>query len=319
MWFRTGGGLEMYNPKDIIGLIAGNVRKTKNPFGVPKFVINNWWKNADVPRQGDALLFTGLMYQFAPYIEKSTTYLARYEDTKLAGYAGYGKYIPKLMSGLGLAAITPGEEKKKFNRILKDIAAILTKSKADYFYDPKLDDYSGILLYDLGDQEGFVRHTKYVAEKLKKNGVQKLITVDPHTTYAMKILYPKYTGESFEVQAYFERVNLRSKNGSRRIALHDPCFYGRYLELSDVPARVLSDMGIECVPIRNSGLFTNCCGGPAESISPKLSAEVVDRRIKELETTDAPIVAMCPICLGNLRKAGADVEDLSTLMARQAV
>ena len=31
-----------------------------------------------------------------------------------------------------------------------------------------------------------------------------------------------------------------------RIALHDPCIYGRYLELSDVPARVLSDMGIEC-------------------------------------------------------------------------
>ena len=36
----------MYNPKDIIDLIADNVRKTKNPFGVPKFLINNWWKGA---------------------------------------------------------------------------------------------------------------------------------------------------------------------------------------------------------------------------------------------------------------------------------
>ena len=51
----------MYHPKDIINLIAGNVRKTRNPFGVPKFLINNWWKSANVPRQGDALLFTGLM------------------------------------------------------------------------------------------------------------------------------------------------------------------------------------------------------------------------------------------------------------------
>ncbi len=307
----------MYNPKDIIDLIAGNVRKTRNPFGVPKFLINNWWKGTGVARKGDTLLFTGLMYQFVPYIEKSTTYLALLEDSRLADYIKLGKLAPKRLPGLGLAAITPRKEKKKYSGILKDIAKILTRSGVDFFYDPKLDDYSGILLYDLGDQESFVAHSKYVAAKLKKNGIKKLITVDPHTTYAMKILYPKYTGEQFEVHAYFERLNLRSKNGARQITLHDPCFYGRYLELSDVPARVLSEMDIECEPIRNSGLHTNCCGGPAESISPKLAGEVVDRRIKELETTDAPIVAMCPICLGNLRKAGADVEDLSTVIARQ--
>ena len=103
-----------------------------------------------------------------------------------------------------------------------------------------------------------------------------------------------------------------------RITLHDPCIYGRFLELSDVPDRVLAGMGIECVSIRNSGLDINYCGGPAESISPKLSGEVGNRRINEIETADAPIVAMCPICLGNLRKAGADVENLSTVMVCQA-
>jgi Fe-S oxidoreductase len=188
----------------------------------------------------------------------------------------------------------------------------------DFFYNPKLDDYSGVLLYDLGDQEGFVQHAKYVASKLKQNGIKKLITVDPHTTYALKKLYPEYIGESFEVHAYFELLNLTSKNGPQRITLHDPCFYGRYLELSDVPAKILSGMDIECAPIRNSGLFTHCCGGPAESMSPKLSKEVGERRIEELEETGEPIVAMCPICLGNLQKAGANVEDLSTVIARNA-
>ncbi len=308
----------MYNPKDIINLIADNVTKTKNPFGIPGFVLNNWWKKANVPQAGDALLFTGLMYQFVPYIEKSTTYLTRFEDTQWADYLKYGKYIPKLLSGLGLAVITPGKEKRKFNNILMDIVSILNKSKVDYYYNPDLDDYSGVLLYDLGDQDGFVKHAKYVAAKLKRNGVKKLITVDPHTTYALKILFPKYTGESFEVHTYFELLNLTSKNGHKKIALHDPCFYGRYLELSDVPAKVLSSVDIECAPIKNSGLFTNCCGGPAESISPKLSTEVGERRIAELDKSDDPIVAMCPICLGNLRKAGADVEDLSTILARQA-
>jgi len=113
-------------------------------------------------------------------------------------------------------------------------------------------------------------------------------------------------------------VNFTSNNGDQRVTLHDPCFYGRYLELSDVPTKVLANLGIECVQVRNSGLFTNCCGGPAESISPKLSKEVLDRRVEELQSAGAPIIAMCPICLGHLEKSGAQVEDLATLIARCA-
>lgn len=308
----------MYNPKDIIDLIADNVAKTKNPFGVPKSVINTWWKKTPPPRSGEAMLFTGLMYQFAPYIETSTAYLTRYEDTRWADYIKYGRYVPKLLSGLGLAAITPAKEKRRFNSILSDIAAILTRSQVDFYYNPALDDYSGVLLYDLGDQEGFVRHARWVADRLQQAGVTKLITVDPHTTYALKVLFPEYTGRRFEVHTYFELLDLTSKNGHQQITLHDPCFYGRYLELSEVPAKVLAKMNISCAPLRNCGQFTSCCGGPAESISPKLSTEVGQRRIEELQTSGDPIVAMCPICLGNLRKAGANVEDLSTLLARNA-
>jgi Fe-S oxidoreductase len=309
-----GGGPEMYNPKDIIDLIADNVKKTKSPFGIPKFMANTWWKDTPVARDGDALLFTGLMYQFIPYIDKTTHYLEQYEDTEWANYLHYAKYFPKLLSGIGLALMTSGKEKKRSGRILQNIVEILKKSNVDFGYKPELDDYSGVLLYDLGDQDGFVRHAEYVAANLKRSGIKKIITVDPHTTYALKVLYPKYIGESFEVKTYFELINFSSHNGSRRVTLHDPCLYGRYLELSDVPQKVLEKLDIECVSVRNSGEFTNCCGGPAESISPKLSKEVLDRRVEELQSTGLPIIAMCPICLGNLRKSGAQVEDLSALI-----
>lgn len=306
----------MYNPRDVINLIADNVKKTKSPFGIPKFMANTWWKNTTIDRNGDALLFTGLMYQFLPYIDKTTHYLERYEDTGWANYLYYAKYFPKLLSGIGLALMTSGKEKKRSSQILQDIVQILKTSKVDFGYKPELDDYSGILLYDLGDQEGFVQHAKFVVANLRKAGIKKIITVDPHTTYALKVLYPKYTGVSFEVKTYFELVDITSSNGSRRVTLHDPCFYGRYLELSDVPQKVLGKLDIECVNVRNSGEFTNCCGGPAESISPRLSREVMDRRVEELQSTGFPIIAMCPICLANLRKTGAQVEDLSTLIAR---
>ena len=306
----------MYNPKEIIDIIAGNVRSTRNPFGIPKFLVNRWHKGLNLQTQGDALLFTGLMYQFVPYIEKSTQYLAKFEDTTWAEKIGLAKWVPGTLSGLGLSVITPGSEKKKFNGILQNVARILKASGVDFYYRSDLDDYSGVLLYDLGDQDSFVKHARYVADKLKAAGVKKLITVDPHTTYALKVLFPKYVGAEFEVKTYFELANFESNNGHRRITLHDPCFYGRYLELADVPVKKLAGLNIDCVPVRNGGPFTNCCGGPAESISPRLSTEVGDRRVGELHVTGEKIVAMCPICLGNLKKSGADVEDLSSVMAQ---
>jgi Fe-S oxidoreductase len=308
----------MYKPRDIIELIADNVKKTRNPFGAPNRMINRWWKKASLPREGDALLFTGLMYQALPYIEGTTRYLERYEDTLAARYVKFGRYVPKSLVGLGFVFMTSKQEKQRYNAILQDIATILARSGVDFGYRPELDFYSGILLYDLGDLDGFVDHARFVARRLKDNGVEKLITVDPHTTYALKVLYPKYTGESFEVKTYFELVKFTGENGHTRITLHDPCIYGRYLQLAHVPKRVLEGLGIECVAVRNAGQFTICCGGPAESISPKLSKEIAGRRIAELQATDAPVVAMCPICMANLRKGGIEAEDLSTVIARCA-
>jgi Fe-S oxidoreductase len=308
----------MYDPKDIIELIARNVEKTRNPFGVSSAVINTWWRGLPLRREGDALLFTGLMYQSIPFIEKTTSYLARYEDTLWARGVRYGKYAPRFFVNQGFRFLARWEDRAKFNGMVRDIHKILVKSNVDFFYRPELDYYSGILLYDLGDEEGFARHASFVARTLHKSGVRKLITVDPHTTYAMKVLYPKYTRETFEVRTYFELAKIRANDGERRVTLHDPCFYGRYLELSDAPRRVVENLGIQQVPVRNCGTFTNCCGGPAESVSPKLTTEILARRVNELRETGAPVVAMCPICLGNLLKAGVPAEDLSTLVARYA-
>ncbi|MCX5891907.1 MAG: (Fe-S)-binding protein, partial [Deltaproteobacteria bacterium] len=151
------------------------------------------------------------------------------------------------------------------------------------------------------------------------HGVKKIITVDPHTTYALKELYPKYTGETFEVQPYFSLLRLSKAgggNGRGPVTIHDPCFYGRYLKLSEGPRQVLSSLGLEYVEVRNCGEFTSCCGGPAESVSPALNREILDRRVAELRASGAPVVTMCPICLANLLKAGLPAEDLASLADR---
>jgi Fe-S oxidoreductase len=311
----------MFNPIDIIDLIAANVRRSRNPFGAPASQLNTWWRQAGggTRRQGDALLFTGLMYQAIPYINATTRYLERLEGSRWADYLRFGRYLPGSLTGWGLSFLTSKAEKQKFDGILRSICRLLTKSGVDFFYHPEMDFYSGILLYDLGDQEGFVEHARFVARTLKLHGVTKIITVDPHTTYALKELYPKYTGESFEVQPYFSLLRLSNAgggNGREPVTIHDPCFYGRYLKLSEGPRQVLSSLGMEYAEVRNCGEFTSCCGGPAESVSPALNREILDRRVTELRASGAPVVTMCPICLANLLKAGLPVEDLASLADR---
>jgi Fe-S oxidoreductase len=314
----------VYNPQDIIDLIATNVRKTRNPFGAPSSRVNTWWKGFPgfTRRPGDALLFTGLMYQSIPYIEATTRVLARLEGTRWADYLRFGRltrYIPSFLVDRGFSCLTSQTEKQKFNGILNSICRLLTKSGVGFFYHPEMDFYSGILLYDLGDQESFEEHARFVAKTLKLHGVDKIITVDPHTTYALKELYPKYTGMSFDVQPYFALLRpkpVSGSNGKPPVVIHDPCFYGRYLKLSDAPRRLLSSLGLEYVEVRNCGEFTSCCGGPAESVSPALNQEILGRRAEELQARGAPVITFCPICLANLLKAGLPVEDLASLLGR---
>jgi len=262
------------------------------------------------------------MYQAIPYIEATTRYLERLEGSRWADYlrfAPLSRYIPSFLVGRGFALLTSAAEKKQFDGILQAICRLLTKSGADFFYHPEMDFYSGILLYDLGDQEGFVEHARYVARTLKLHGVQKIITVDPHTTYALKELYPKYTGVSFEVEPYFALLQpggVSRGNGRPPVAIHDPCFYGRYLKVSEGPRRLLTGLGLSYTEVRNCGEFTSCCGGPAESVSPALNREILDRRVAELKASGAPVVTFCPICLANLLKAGLPVEDLASLLDR---
>ncbi|MEW6260661.1 MAG: (Fe-S)-binding protein [Thermodesulfobacteriota bacterium] len=315
----------MYHPRYLIDVLAENVRMTRNPFGIPKSLVNRWHIGQGLPTSSPAMLITGLMYQFMPYIETSTRYLARFENTSWEDALRYARWVPGTVSGMGLWSMTSRGDVREADLPLKRIARILQRCGVDFGYDPELDEYSGVLLYDLGAQDAFLAHARIVADKLRAAGVRRIITVDPHTTYTLKVLYPKYLGMGFEVSPWFEAIDRsslplvvqQSADGKSfsAVTIHDPCFYGRYLEMADAPRRLLGGIGIESVDVRNCKTFTSCCGGPAESLSPKLSGEIVRRRVAELQATGKPIVAMCPICMGQLRKAGAAVQDLSEVVA----
>uniref|UniRef100_A0A7C4RT98 (Fe-S)-binding protein n=1 Tax=Desulfatirhabdium butyrativorans TaxID=340467 RepID=A0A7C4RT98_9BACT len=315
----------MYHPRYLIDVLAENVRLTRNPFGIPKPLVNRWHIGMGLPKSAPAMVITGLMYQFMPYIETSTRYLSRFEDTRWEDALRYARWVPGTVSGMGLWSMTPRRDVRGADLPLRRIARILQRCGVDFGYDPELDEYSGVLLYDLGAQDAFLAHARFVADKLRSAGVRRILTVDPHTTYTLKVLYSKVLGMEFDVSPWFEAIDPASvplvvsqqadRESLSAVTIHDPCFYGRYLEMADAPRRLLGRIGIECADVRNCKHFTSCCGGPAESLSPKLSGEIVRRRVAELQATGKPIVVMCPICMGQLRKVGAVVQDLSEVVA----
>ncbi len=304
----------MFDPKIITDLLAANVRRSGNPFGLATGSINTWWKGRDLPGQGETLLFTGMMYQMVPYINAATTMLEKYEDTPAADRIRFGRWVPRFLSSAALKLAASKQDRAGAARVLGDIARVLAASGVDFAYRPELDDYSGILLHDLGDRENFIAHARRVAARLQEAGVKRLITVDPHTTWALRELYPVHTGYAPEVRTYFELVDLQG-TVEQEVTLHDPCFYGRYLELSRVPRDLLAGLGVRCTDVTASGPYTSCCGGPAESVSPALALRVGRQRAAELAATGRPLVTMCPICQANLRRAGAEVMDLPALLA----
>ncbi|MDI9646792.1 MAG: (Fe-S)-binding protein [Archaeoglobales archaeon] len=304
----------MIDPSLIVDLLSKNVLETGNPLGVSNEKINNWWKETKIKSRGEWLFFTGMLYQLTPYIESLVSYLEKFENSKIQSILKFARYF-RFLAFPTLKLVTPKRSVEESNEILKNIYSLLDSS-VEVFYIPELDTYNGILLYDYGDDESFATHAKFVVKKLKEANIKKIVTADPHTTYALKVLYPKFTDADFEVRSYLELINPKKVSKNGEFVIHDPCYYGRYLEISDLVREKLKKTGINYKDVRYSKKLTNCCGGPIEALTPKISKAVAELRAKELG--NSKILTMCPICLANLRRVNVDAIDISLVLCNES-
>jgi len=303
----------MIEPKLLLKMVKRNMHTSKNPFGINTESLNTWWKNEDVSKDGDWFLFTGLMYQLAPFIDGTLSYLEKIEKSKIAQKIAFSPVF------MGISGFVVGNSFSKslhgeVDHILLNIHNLLVNSNVNVFYNPHLDNYSGIMLHDLGDDVSFELHANAIADNLKEHGVDKIITVDPHTTYAMKELYPEFTSVKFKVKSYIEMIELKNGEVERNgeFGVHDPCYYSRYCEMEEFLSSFLKKAGIPCFIPENSGEMTSCCGGAAEYSSPIISREIARLRIEEFGKRE--IVTACPICLISLRRGGGNVKDLAMIL-----
>ena len=97
------------------------------------------------------------------------------------------------------------------------------------------------------------------------------------------------------------RLSFKEGHALGKLTYHDSCHYKRTLHAEAVPRALLTKAGGELTEMVESDM---CCGmGGSYSLKmPEISAPMLERKLKNIEATGAPIaVADCPGCVMQLR------------------
>ena len=313
--------------RDVAGILADNLRLRGSVLPIPSRRATKWAHELDLPRGGETVLYTGMMYQLIPYIERLVALEQKLGDSRLVRFSGLARRANRLVNGAGLIARPSAAERAEYDRVPANVARLLRDAGVEFGYLYEDDLYAGALAYDLGADHAVAVHAERVAAAFRKHGVRTVITIDPHTTHMLRSVYPKLlNGYEVEVKSYLEVLAERRAPGapapSREVVVHDSCVYARYEDVVSEPRVLLEAAGIAVREPASAGRQTWCCGGPAEALDPDRAAKVAEDRVRQLSAAGGECVTMCPICLVNLRKAANGtmrIRDISDYLTEAAV
>jgi Fe-S oxidoreductase len=278
-----------------------------------------------IPQGGKTVIYTGHMYQLVPYINASVANLERFEDSFLGQFVFLARYANRLFNVSRFMAIPSKADVAEYNETMRSIASLLIKAGVEFGYLYESELYAGALAHDMGANDVFEKHARSVYSVLRDNGVESVITVDPHTTNMLRSVYPTIIeGYDIQVKSYLEVLAEKDMEPAcamdADIVIHDSCVYARYESVVEEPRRLLEKAGYRIREPRDSRALTHCCGGPVESLYPKTANRIGEKRVTQLMDAGGQTVAlMCPICLATLKKAASPkikIVDIANLLAK---
>ena len=293
--------------RELLAFVEEMTLRTGYPVPAPPGFASEWSRGLGIEGAGTGrLLFTGALYQLAPYIARLADFLRGVEGARSSAAVIRAARIAAGVVDLSrLPVMSPDPELLEWSRrVLRSVAGLLRSSGVAFDYVPEVSDmYSGALLRELGLRRAFEAHARRVLEAIRSAGAREVVTVDPHT-HAALLDAAAALGADLRVVSYLQLVSPAGRAAAgRALAVHDSCIYARALGLSGRVRELLAAAGARVVEPPRSGRWTYCCGGPVESLMPSLSLSVARTRAAELESVAREAVTMCPICYVNLRRA----------------
>jgi len=309
-----------------LSMLQENIERTGDPLGFRHAYWTEWASGLGLPHGGPQVLLTARMYQMLPYLTQTTAMVEKFKplvaSRSMRKLVAAGSRLAGEMIVRRRAEANAAELKTRCDHILQGIVAALASAGIHPGYLYEDEPYSGALLYDLG-LEGIALHAQKVYRQLKDSGVREVITVDPHTTYMLRTIYPQFI-EPFELQVthYLDLLATHDMAASQTnmeklptsFVVHDSCVMARHLMISKPLRTVVDGLHLSCKEPENTGNCTACCGGPIEYAFGELSEKISEIRIAELAAVEKNVLVACPICLVNLGKhqveAGPNVYDI---------
>ncbi len=288
-----------------------NIDISGDPLGFKSIYWTDWTRGRDVRRPGRNLFFTGRMYQMLPYVQQTTQMIPLIQP-----WVSKGPVRHLIDFGNELAGEPLIRTKAAFNRpfktrcadVIRGIFSALQNQGENPGYLFEDEPYTGVLLYDLGLTTQISPHVERVASLFISRGIETIVTLDPHSTFMLRKVYPELV-RNFNVQVknYIEVLAEKALDGGfsagtdlpDSFVIHDSCYMTRELGIIEGTRTVLDKLGLGYLESPNSRRDTACCGGPVEYAFPRLSQGIAESRIKELRKKSRNILVNCPICFLN--------------------
>ena len=191
--------------RDVIGILTDNLRLRGSVLPIPARRATRWARELDLPRGGETVLYTGMMYQLIPYIERLVGLEQRLGDSPLARFSGAARRVNRFVNGAALIARPSAGERAEYDRVPTNVAKLLQRAGVEFGYLYEDDLYSGALAHDLGADAVVAAHARKVARSFREHGVKEVITIDPHTTTMLRTVYPTLVDDyDVRVRSYLE-------------------------------------------------------------------------------------------------------------------
>jgi heterodisulfide reductase subunit D len=187
---------------------------------------------------------------------------------------------------------------------------LLEKAEVDFAFMGQEEWCCGWPLIGMGREEMVYEFATHNIEAVKAMGAKTLVCGCPSCYHVWQNLYPRFSSERelpFEVihsTDYFlrllkeGRIPLHSLEATA--TYHDPCDLGRASGIYESPREIIRMVsGMSFVEMRKHGRHATCCGGGGdlEMFFPKISKDIGDLKIKEIEETGAEVVlSACQQC-----------------------
>lgn len=219
-------------------------------------------------------------------------------------------------------------------RVAKAVAAILNKAGVDFGILGNEARCCGESVRKSGDEGTFQHLAQHNIAAFEAAGVKKIVVSSPHCYHTLTQEYPDLGG-NFEVVHFVEYLDELIKEGrlkltkevSKKVAYHDPCYLGRHNDIYNAPREVLRAIpGLELVEMSAHHEDSLCCGGGGGRIWMETPSgeRFSDTRIEQaLEAGASVLATACPYCILNFDDSvvtldkGSEIEirDVAELVA----